>query len=212
MRKVLYISVTIILLMVTLTFPVYAGHGYGLASTDIQTNKKKDEDQKRKDTETREIKENYTNRTIDTHISTELKNQHKVKYNEEQRQKNAIEKKVEDSQETKESKIINRPNTPTSSISKNKSNNKYIIQDGDNLWNIAQRFGTTVDVIKNINKLKNDIVIPGRQLNTMYTVEDGENLWEIAQKSHTTVDIIKSLNELKNDIVIPGQQLKVFRN
>jgi len=40
----------------------------------------------------------------------------------------------------------------------------YYVQPGDTLWKIAKRFRTTVELIKNSNNLKDDIIYPGQQL------------------------------------------------
>jgi len=40
----------------------------------------------------------------------------------------------------------------------------YYVQPGDTLWNIAKKFKTTVELIKNSNNLKDDMIYPGQQL------------------------------------------------
>ena len=40
----------------------------------------------------------------------------------------------------------------------------YYVQPGDTLWNIAKKFKTTIDLIKNSNNLKDDKIYPGQQL------------------------------------------------
>lgn len=40
----------------------------------------------------------------------------------------------------------------------------YIVKPGDTLWNIAKRYYTTVDAIKELNDLENDMIYPGDQL------------------------------------------------
>jgi cell wall-associated NlpC family hydrolase len=44
------------------------------------------------------------------------------------------------------------------------SQSAYIIQPGDSLWSIAQKFGTTVDYLKVTNNLADDTIYPGNTL------------------------------------------------
>jgi membrane-bound lytic murein transglycosylase D len=52
--------------------------------------------------------------------------------------------------------------TPVNKVPKGTT--KYTVQNGDNLWNIAVKFGTTVQQIKNLNNLTNDALRPGMLL------------------------------------------------
>lgn len=94
----------------------------------------------------------------------------------------------------------------------------YTVVRGDTLWNIAQRFHTTVDTIKRLNNLTSDMLMIGQILripttgetppnNIVYTVVAGDTLWKIAQRFHTTVDAIKRINNLTSDNLRIGQQL-----
>ncbi|PRR69741.1 serine hydrolase [Neomoorella humiferrea] len=40
----------------------------------------------------------------------------------------------------------------------------YQVQPGDSLWQIARRFGTSIDIIKNNNNLSGDTIYPGQKL------------------------------------------------
>lgn len=95
---------------------------------------------------------------------------------------------------------------------------RYVVQPGDSLWLIAQKYHTTVQAIKNLNGLSGDLLNVGQVLKIpveqsasiiQYTVKPGDSLWLIAQKYHTTVDAIKKLNGLSNDLLEVGQILKI---
>ena len=95
----------------------------------------------------------------------------------------------------------------------------YIIQPGDTLYSIARRYNTTIDAIRALNNLTNDILsvgqvlqIPSSNENTStitYIVQPGDTLYSIARRYNTTVDAIRALNNLTNDILSVGQVLQI---
>ena len=101
----------------------------------------------------------------------------------------------------------------------------YTVVSGDSLWSIANRFGVTVDDLKNANSLSSNLlsigqvlIIPNSNTNTdntinpsytTYTVVSGDSLWSIANKYDTTVDALKSLNGLSSNLLSIGQELKI---
>ena len=95
---------------------------------------------------------------------------------------------------------------------------EYVVRSGDTLWLLAQKYNTTVDIIKNLNGLTGDMLNIGQVLlipndtakpNISYTVKSGDTLWLLAQKYNTTVDAIKNLNNLTSNILNIGQVLLI---
>jgi len=98
---------------------------------------------------------------------------------------------------------------------------EYTVVSGDSLWSIAQRFGTTVDVIMALNNLTSTNLTVGQILRVpssssggnggyiQYTVRPGDTLWAIAQQFGTTVDAIMALNNLTSTSLTVGQVLKI---
>ena len=91
---------------------------------------------------------------------------------------------------------------------------EYVVKNGDTLYSIANRYGTTVDEIKKLNNLLSNFLSIGEVLklsssdtNITYTVRSGDNLYSIAQRYNTTVDEIKRKNNLTGDQLSIGQIL-----
>lgn len=95
---------------------------------------------------------------------------------------------------------------------------EYVVRQGDTLWLLSRRYGTTVDAIKRLNGLTGDLLnigqvlrIPSSQVNPYfeYTVRQGDTLWLLSRRYGTTVDAIKALNGLSSDMLNIGQVLKI---
>ncbi|WP_188208240.1 C40 family peptidase [Alkalibacillus aidingensis] len=94
------------------------------------------------------------------------------------------------------------------------------VQSGDTLSHIAKENNTTVDAIKQLNRLTSDTIFVGQVLqipgsNTSapstvsYQVKSGDSLSVIARDHGTTVDAIKSANNLSGDAIFIGQSLTI---
>lgn len=96
----------------------------------------------------------------------------------------------------------------------------YIIKSGDSLWSIANKYGTTVDKLKDINNLSSNLLSIGQKLlipnkstkpsnSKSYTVKSGDTLYKIAQNNDTTVTDIVNLNNLPTTNLSIGQILQL---
>lgn len=110
----------------------------------------------------------------------------------------------------------------------------YTVKKGDDLYSIAQKFGTTVDQIKGHNNLTSNLLSIGQVLKVKvgeetvgieecfgegyeelgkryleHTVIKGDSIYSIARNYNTTVDNIIKLNNLKNTNLSLGQVLKI---
>ena len=95
----------------------------------------------------------------------------------------------------------------------------YTVIAGDSLYNIALKFGTTVNAIKSLNGLTSDIITVGQVLKIPYattppsyfnyTVVAGDTLFLLAQRFRTTVQAIMELNGLTSTNLSIGQVLRI---
>ena len=97
----------------------------------------------------------------------------------------------------------------------------YVVKAGDNLYNIAKQYGTSVSEIVRLNNLPNNNLSVGQQLlipisdnsdqssgsGNIYIVQRGDSLYSIARKFGTSVSEITRLNNLTGINLGVGQSL-----
>ena len=92
----------------------------------------------------------------------------------------------------------------------------YIIQSGDSLYRIAQRFNTTVDTLMTANSISGDghiiagqvLLIPAGEEAPVdeYEVQPGDSLFSISRRFNTTVGMLQSVNGLgESSEIVEGQ-------
>jgi LysM repeat protein len=113
----------------------------------------------------------------------------------------------------------------------------YIVQRGDSLSLLANKYGTSVAQIKKDNDLSSDLIRVGQALvisgakapapapvqetpkpgtdsasAAVYTVAAGDTLWGISQRFHLSTSDIKLNNNMTSDMVYIGQKLVIKSN
>jgi murein DD-endopeptidase MepM/ murein hydrolase activator NlpD len=99
---------------------------------------------------------------------------------------------------------------------------EYIVEEGDTLFSISQKFGISLETILWANNLdKNSVIKPGQKLiilpvdGILHEVKAGDTLSEIAKKYQAKIEDIISFNELENEndiyigdiLIIPGGKM-----
>jgi len=93
----------------------------------------------------------------------------------------------------------------------------HVVQRGDTLFSLANRFNTTVANLKAWNKLTSDFLSIGQELIVgnppstyrIHTVIAGDTLFSIANRFNTTINAIMALNNMTNTTLSIGQQLLI---
>ncbi|MCJ7579319.1 MAG: LysM peptidoglycan-binding domain-containing protein [Candidatus Aminicenantes bacterium] len=95
----------------------------------------------------------------------------------------------------------------------------YVVKRNDNLWSIANYFGTTVNKLKKDNNLTSDMLSEGQKLtlqsaipgnSIQYTVKSGDIPANIAREHGMNLDVFLRMNGLSmRSTIYPGQKLLV---
>jgi len=120
------------------------------------------------------------------------------------------------------------PNTENPNDSINTETVFYTIQRGDTLSEIANRYGTTVQELVNINGIANpNLIYPGETIriatnstthgsetrgtgSIIYIVQRGNTLSQIANAYGVTVSHLVEMNNIKNpNLIYPGEKLRI---
>lgn len=97
----------------------------------------------------------------------------------------------------------------------------YIVQVGDTIQSIADRFNVNVNDLIKENDLKNiyylvpglELIIPTTSKDSAfeyYTVQKGDNLYQIGKKYNLSAELLANINGLElNEYIFPDQKLLV---
>lgn len=94
----------------------------------------------------------------------------------------------------------------------------YIVQPGDTLSGIAEKYNTTYQILAQLNGISNPnliyagqkILLPSGSSSSYYTVQSGDTLSGIAEKYNTTYQHLAQINGISNpNLIHPGQIIKI---
>lgn len=97
----------------------------------------------------------------------------------------------------------------------------YTVKAGDTLYGVANKYGVTVDYLKKINNLNNNILTIGQVLKVkyhneenpigtdLYIVKTGDSLYSIAREYNISVNDLMNSNNLTSTLLQIGQILKI---
>ena len=100
----------------------------------------------------------------------------------------------------------------------------HIVESGDSLWKLANKYDTEVKIIKKINYLESDLLslkdtllipLSSSKSNNfipyeMHIVSEGDTLWNISNKYNIDIKDITRMNSLNQDSLLQlGQQLTI---
>jgi membrane-bound lytic murein transglycosylase D len=119
--------------------------------------------------------------------------------------------------------MLDSPDSPFENVNQiNWISHKVV--SGDNLWNLAEKYDTEIQIIKKINYLEKDLLsindtllipLSSMQSNNfipyeMHIVSEGDTLWDIAEKYNIELAHLIKINSLnKNAYLQLGQQLTI---
>ncbi|HLR79708.1 MAG TPA: LysM peptidoglycan-binding domain-containing protein [Bacillota bacterium] len=94
----------------------------------------------------------------------------------------------------------------------------YEVKKGENLWEIANQYNTTVDHLMDVNNLNDATIQPNQKLvinnksedkdTEPYIVEKGDTLFGIGKEFNVSVQDLKQWNNLNSDMIFVGQSLE----
>jgi membrane-bound lytic murein transglycosylase D len=103
---------------------------------------------------------------------------------------------------------------------KTKSNGRFyvhLVKKGESLYSIGRRYGVSYKLIKDFNKLRNNILSINEKLvipvvkptQKVYVIQKGDTLGKISQKYNVAINTLLRLNSKKNSTIFPGEKLVI---
>jgi surface antigen len=120
---------------------------------------------------------------------------------------------------TSSANVVAKPQIVATALKSRQDIRSYVVQAGDTVTSIAQKFGVTSDSVRWSNGLNGDVVNAGVKLfippvnGIVYTVKSGDTVQSLATKFRANADQITAYNDAElsgikvgEQIIIPGGQ------
>ncbi len=88
---------------------------------------------------------------------------------------------------------------------------EHTVEKGDNLWDLAKEYNTTIDDLVDLNELSTTVIQPDQviQIYQVHEVEKGDSLFTIAKEHDVTIEELTEWNDLQSNLLIVGQRLTI---
>lgn len=98
---------------------------------------------------------------------------------------------------------------------------EHKVEVDDTIWDLSQKYNTSVNTIMDNNDLTSTIILPGQKISIdskstdedveedIYEVESGDTLSDISAEFDVTVNELKEWNDLSSALIHVGQELQV---
>lgn len=99
----------------------------------------------------------------------------------------------------------------------------YILNEGEDLKDVAKKYNTTIKIIQDLNNLYYlddvregmEVVVPkeSKDYFNYYVVKQGDSLYRIARQYNINPELLASINGLNmDDYIYPNQQILIPKN
>lgn len=99
-------------------------------------------------------------------------------------------------------------------VTNDSSDDVYVVKAGDTLYSIANKYGMSVNELKNLNNLNSNSLSIGQKLkitnqsaDNVYVVKSGDSLFSIAKNYGISVDDLKMANNKYSNMLSIGEKL-----
>ncbi len=151
-------------------------------------------------------------------MKEQAKKEQAMKEQREKRQENVAKNKEPKQIDEKMVVMVKNSDQKQSEQTKRQvASKRYTIKEGDTIWGIAKKYGTSVERIMKVNELEDGIIQKKQTLKVPllhkneYLVQKGDTLQEIAKGNNVTVQQLMTWNKIEDPDVIFADQILLVK-